>query len=252
MIEAFLPDGVSAGFATLLVAVSFLTSGLTAAMGIGGGMLMLALMSYGLPIAALIPVHGAVQLGSNGGRLLIQRSHVAWGFLAVFAIGAAIGAVVGASLVIELPEAWLTGILGTFILLITWVPMPRLERLPRAGIATAGFATTFATMFVGATGPLNAALFSASLKERHRLVATLAALMTSQHLFKVLAFGLAGFAFAAWLPLVGAMIATGFAGTWVGSHLLARMPEKTFRIAIKVLLTLMAADMLRRSLGAFF
>ena len=62
--------------AALLVVASFFTSALTAAFGVGGGIAMLALMGLFIPVAAVIPVHGAVQLGSNSGRAWHQRANV--------------------------------------------------------------------------------------------------------------------------------------------------------------------------------
>ena len=52
--------------------LSFFTSAMTAAAGIGGGVVLLAIMATVYPPAVLIPVHGMVQLGSNGGRALLM------------------------------------------------------------------------------------------------------------------------------------------------------------------------------------
>ena len=49
----------------LLIATSFIGSLISAALGIGGGTLMLAVIAQTLPVAAIIPVHGVVQFGSN-------------------------------------------------------------------------------------------------------------------------------------------------------------------------------------------
>ena len=53
--------------------------------------------------------------------------------------------------------------------------------------------------------------------------------MTVQHGLKIVVFGLAGFAFWDWLPLIAAMIASGFLGTVYGTRLLDRLPEESFR-----------------------
>ena len=57
-----------------------------------------------------------------------------------------------------------------------------------------------------------------------------------------------GFAFAAYLPLIVAMVVAGFAGTAIGSHLLVRVPEHIFRVGFKIVLTLVALDLLREAL----
>ena len=76
VVAGFLPEGIGPVVAGLLIVASFFTSALTAASGVGGGTLMLMLMGMFVPVAALIPVHGAVQLGSNTGRAVHQRAHV--------------------------------------------------------------------------------------------------------------------------------------------------------------------------------
>jgi uncharacterized membrane protein YfcA len=103
------------------------------------------------------------------------------------------------------------------------------------------------SMVVGPTGPL-IATFIKGLADRRELVATHAMLMTVQNLLKVVTFTALGFAFAAYLPLVAAMIVAGFGGTAVGSHILLKVPEKAFRIGFKVLLTVVALDLIRQAL----
>ncbi|WP_342587274.1 sulfite exporter TauE/SafE family protein [Hoeflea olei] len=243
------PPGLEAGGALFLVVASFFTSALTISVGIGGGVALLVLMGYLVPVAAIVPVHGIVQLGSNVGRAALLRSHVVWPCLLAFLLGAIPGAWLGGLAVGALPGPALRAALGAFILLITWVPVPRLAAIRLPGFALTGLVTTFLTMIFGATGPFNAAVLSKTFPDRLRFQATMAALMSLQHLVKALAFALAGFAFAPWLPLIAAMIVSGFAGTWVGANLLRRMPESRFRILFKLCLTVLALDLVRRGVA---
>ncbi|MEM5493525.1 sulfite exporter TauE/SafE family protein [Hoeflea sp. AS16] len=249
LIAAFLPPGLDVWAAAILITASFFTSALTVAVGIGGGVALLALMGYLVPVAAIIPVHGVVQLGSNVGRTALLSSHVAWACLAAFLIGAIPGAWAGSSVVGELPEPVLKAALGGFILLITWMRLPRLAAITLPGFAVTGAITTFLTMIFGATGPFNAVVLSKAFPDRLRFQATTAAVMSLQHLVKTAAFALAGFAFGPWLPLLVAMILTGLAGTWVGTHILRKTPESRFQLIFKICLTLLALDLIRRSVA---
>lgn len=251
-LAALLPGGLGAGPALLLVAASFFTSALTAAFGVGGGVAMLALMGLFVPVAALIPVHGAVQLGSNTSRAWHQRAHVRRDIFGPFLAGSLAGAIAGAAVVVQLPDALLKLVLGSFVLAVTWARIPGFDRLSGAGMALGSAATALATMFVGATGPLLSAFFAQLLPDdRKALVATHAAGMTVQHFLKVVVFGLAGFAFAAWLPLVAAMVASGYLGTVYGSAWLERLPEASFRRWFRIGVTVLAVDMIRRGLAGF-
>ncbi|PHP68889.1 hypothetical protein CSC94_02550 [Zhengella mangrovi] len=252
LVASLLPDTLGTGGALLLVVASFFTSALTAAFGVGGGLFMLALMGVMIPVAALIPVHGAVQLGSNTGRAWRQRAHVNTTILLPFLAGAIVGSMAGGYFVTGIPDAALKLVLGIFIIVVTWARIPGFESLSRAGLAAGGGILGFVTMLVGATGPMMAAFLSKILpSDRKALVATHALLMMVLHALKIAVFGVLGFAFADWLPLVAAMIAVGYAGTLWGTTLLEKMPEALFRKAFRILLTLLALDLVRRGLLAW-
>jgi len=245
----FLPPGVSLPIALLLVGVSFFTSALTAAFGLGGGVAMLGTLAGTINPGVVVAVHAVVQFGSNIGRAFVQRAHVLWPVALRFALGSIIGVVLGAYAFVAIPERVFLAILGLFILLMAWIPKPSIPGLEKAGVVLGGAISAIATMFVGATGPLTNAILKAIGAEKKQIVATQAMCMTVQHVLKAIAFGFIGFSFQEWLPLVIAMIASGFAGTILGTKLLDRMSEATFSFILKWMLTIIALDLLRKALG---
>lgn len=230
-----------------LCAVSFLGSFIAAALGLGGGVLVIAVMAMVLPPPVLIPLHGIVQLGSNLGRALLMLRDVLRRAVLPFTIGTIIGTTVGANTIIVLPTWILEGILGLFVLYATWVPNFQASAPGAAKFMGVGVGSGFATMFVGGTGPLIAPFANAACEERQQVVATHATLMSLQHLVKVFAFGFIGFAISAYIPLLVGLLAFGFAGTYVGRMVLNRLPERVFRIGLKTILTLLAAKLLYSS-----
>lgn len=249
MLSTLLPEGLAPVIALLLIGISFLTSAITAAFGIGGGVAMLGALAGTVPPGVIIAVHGLVQVGSNFGRTIVQRAHTLWPLVGRFAVGSLVGVVIGAYVVVALPERILLGLLGAFILVMTYVPKPRIPGLASTGIVIGGGLASIVTMFVGATGPFVQALLLPLGLEKRQLVATHAACQTVQHLLKIVAFTALGFAFADWLPLIAAMIASGFLGTIAGTKLLDKLPERWFLLAVKTALTLIALDLLRRAAG---
>lgn len=239
-----LPPDLSPLVAVLLIGLSFITSALTGALGLGGGVLMLAVLATVLPPATVIPVHGVVQIGSNAGRTLLLRASVAPDFVVPFALGSVIGAGLGGLVVMEMPRALLQGLLGLFILWSVWGAKPRPKPLPRPALALIGTVTTFVTMFIGATGPFVASFLELGRLTRHQVVATHGACMCVQHSFKVAAFIILGFAFLPWLPMVALMIGLGFLGTMAGKRFLDRLPQESFARAFKTVLTLLALKLL--------
>lgn len=249
MSEFLLPVGISPVVALVLVTFSFFTSAFTAAFGIGGGVAMLGALGAAVPPALVIAVHGIVQLGSNVGRAVVQRSFASWSLVGRFAVGSLVGVGIGAAVFTALPERVLLGVLGAFILLMAWVPKPRIPGLSSTGMLVGGAISTFLTMFVGATGPFIQALLLPLGLDKRQIIATQAVCMALQHGLKVIAFGVLGFALADWLPLVALMIAAGFAGTILGTRLLDRMSERVFALGLKIVLTIVSVDLLRRSAG---
>ena len=248
-LTALLPDGIGPWAAALLVGASLFTSALTAAFGVGGGIAMLALLGLFVPVAALIPVHGSVQLGSNTGRAWHQRANIRRDIALPFVAGSVVGAIFGAFLVVQLPDALLKLLLGGFIIGIVWVKIPGIDRLSRAGLVAASGGLALLSMFVGATGPLMSVILAQMLSsDRKALVATHAAAMTVQHGLKVVVFGLAGFAFWNWLPLIALMIGSGFLGTVYGTTLLDRLPEESFRRWFRIGVSVLALDLLRQGI----
>ncbi|MEM1264711.1 MAG: sulfite exporter TauE/SafE family protein [Pseudomonadota bacterium] len=225
----------------LLLLTSFAGSFLTAAAGIGGGVLLLAVMASIVPPAALIPVHGVVQLGSNAGRAVLLRSHIRREVVPAFLAGAAAGAALGGALAVELPTGILRISVGLFVLWSLYARPP--ARIGRSG-ALAGVVSGGLTMFVGATGPFVAAYLKLRALPRHAHVATHTALMTAQHAVKIGVFALLGFAFGPWIPLAAAMIAVGFLGTVAGRRVLDRLSERGFSLALTTVLTLLALRLL--------
>jgi uncharacterized membrane protein YfcA len=222
-----------------LPAASFFTAFLGVSTGAAGGLMLLAIMSMVLPPAVLIPLHTVVQLGSGVSRTFFMWRYVMSGAIAPFVVGAVVGATVGAKIFVALPVTMLQGILGAFILVVTW--MPRLGRIgaERTRFLALGFATTFLGMFVSATGTLLAPLVAGSAPNRHAQVATFGALMTIAHIAKLAAFGFLGFAIGRYLPLMAAMIATGALGNWLGERALDRVSEHGFKLVFRSILTLL-------------
>lgn len=229
----------------LLIIVAFFTSTLTGIVGLGGGLLLIAAMPGLLPLAAVVPVHGGVQLASNVSRALLDLRAVAWRLVVPFVVGAALGAALGSQIVVRLPARYLLPLLGLFVLVVTWAPSRRRIRLP-GNYAVLGGVATFVSLFVGAAGPVCSPFLLREGLSRDGIVATQAAWMTVLHSMKLLVFGLLGFAFGPYLFLMTGMVVAAVLGSWAGKRLRGRVPEQRFRTVFRILLTLLALRMLLR------
>ena len=241
--------GLSPDLVAFLTLCSAMTSMLTATAGVGGGVLLFAIMAWVMPLAALIPVHGVVQIGSNVGRLMIMLQHVRLSVLVPFLIGSVIGGTLGAFVVVQLPPTAMQIALGGFILWAAWMK-PLKMKVDRRVITLTGFFVTFLTMFFGATAPLISAVLKLLRLDRLSHVATQSACVIAQHGIKVAAFGLMGFAFGPYLPLIAVMIAAGFVGTLIGNNLLRKIADQRFHVMLSCVLTVLALGLLTKGVSA--
>lgn len=246
------PEILSNTGAITLICLSMFTSAVTAAFGLGGGVIMLAVLVNFLPVFAVIPIHAVIQMGSNSSRAFLLRKHIMWPVFIYFFIGSLVGAAIGGQFVVALPEGILLGILGLFILYITWGPKPKNIKLNKFGYVISGTVITFATMFIGATGPLAMAILPRESLEKQQISGTHGSLLVIQHGLKIVIFGFLGFQFKAWLVFLMLMIAVGFIGTLFGRAILQRMPAKYFQTGITIILTIMAVRMLYVAASSLF
>tara|TARA_B110000263_G_C15222846_1_gene470810 strand:- start:243 stop:1016 length:774 start_codon:yes stop_codon:yes gene_type:complete len=234
-------------FITLCIS-SFFTSVISAAFGLGGGAMLISIIASLMPPAAIIPVHAVIQMSSNFSRATMMWRHIKYTWMVSFMIGTVIGATLGGQIVFALPANLLKGIIGLFILYSLWGPSAGIIGPSKKTFFGVGMVSSFATMFVGGTGPLIAPFIKATTNERRMTVATHAAFMSWQHGVKILTFGILGFSFAPYLSIIMCMILFGVVGTWSGKTILLWMPERVFRKAFSLVLTLLALRLLYESL----
>ena len=245
---SLLPPAMSLLDAGLLVAASLVTSFISAAFGIGGGFTLIALLALLLPPAALIPVHGIVQLGSNAGRVGIMLKQVVWRPVLPFVIGTVIGASLGAMVVVQLPPWAVQLALGIFII---WAVFAKLPPIQQRYILLGGVVSSFLTMFFGATGNFIAAMVKSMNLDPVPHVATHSLMMTFQHLAKVLIFGLIGFQFGPYMILIIGMLISGFIGTVIGSRFLTKAGGRYFKPVLNTILFLAAVRLIWAGVEGF-
>ncbi len=237
----------------LLVGLGALgTSALTAMVGFGGGLVLLALLLLFVDPLVAIPLQAAIQVASNGTRVVIRRHDVDWRVVGLTSLLLLPAGALTVPLARAAPEGVLQAVIAVVVLLGTWVPERTDIEVPApspAGWVAVGGATGALSPLVGATGPLFAPLFRAAATTRQRFVGTFAGTQVAAHLAKLALFGVAGLAPTEHLPAVVAGIAGVVVGTHLGSRVLDRMSETRFRTLYLGAITVVAAYLLVDAVG---
>jgi len=233
----------------LLILIAFGTSTLTAITGIGGGMMLIAIMPGFIPAAAIVPVHGIVQLFSNSSRALFGLRFLRWEFVLAFISGSVIGGLFAAGITREINLEYTPLIIAAYILFTIWGPKLEFKKPLKGEFVLIGAVQTGLSMMVGATGPMGQAALLRKGLQRDALVVTAALMMTFTHLIKVVLFALLGFSFISYWQIIIGMSAAVILGALLGTHIRYKIPEALFRRILKWALTVLALRMIYLTLA---
>jgi uncharacterized protein len=236
----------------VLALAALLTSILSAILGMGGGITLLALLLLFLDPLVAIPLHATVQVVSNGTRAVAQRHHVEWEILWRYALPLLPLGWLSLQVAQEIPPEAARVLIGGFVLVATWRPAWILlgtrpsETNPKLRFLGLGAVVGVLNVTVGATGPLIAPFFLNLGLTRFAIIGTKAACQLAAHAVKIGVFGLAGFAFPAWAGLLGVLSLCVIVGTIVGTRILAKVSEPFFLRLYQAVLTGVAGYLVLR------
>jgi uncharacterized membrane protein YfcA len=228
----------------ILVGVSFITSFMTAAIGVGGGIGLLAVMPQFVPISAVVPVHGLIQMVSNASRFAFDYKSARIEILPRYIIGCLTGAFIGYFFIGNFPEKYLSLILGTFILAITWTKIVSSLGFVLKNFAIVGFLQTFLSLFVAVTGLISQPILMKMNLNKNEVIVTHAMQMSILHGLKVAAFVMAGFAFMDYAKLIVIMITASTVGSYLGGFLRDRISQRVGAVLLKAGVTFFGLKMI--------
>ncbi|WP_321468274.1 sulfite exporter TauE/SafE family protein [Halarcobacter sp.] len=224
----------------LLGLITFFTSTVAGVIGLGGGMILIAVLPSFLPINALVPVHGLTQLSSNLSRAYFGYKDIKLEVIPKFLFGSLIGISVFAGILYFISLEYVPLFIGFYILFSLWSNKFNEKIKKYESYILIGFFQTGLSIVVGATGPIATALLIKDYNDKDTVVATAAALMSITHLLKVFAFMFFGFVFLDYLGILIAMIIGAISGSYMGTKLRDKINGKKFLIFLKIFLSILA------------
>lgn len=235
--------------AAAIIALAYGVFGLT---GFGAGIVALPLLAQLMPIRQAVPVILLLDLLASSLIGLRQHRHMARPEIARLAPFAAVGMLLGVTLLVQAPERALLGLLGLFTLTVTaWT---LLQRVPAAAISThwavpAGLVGGVFTALFGTGGPLYTAYLARRIQDKHRLRATVSTLIFLTAVGRLGLFTLMGlYAQQGLLWTAALMVPCALLGLAAGNRLHARLPAARVMQAVWALLALSGCSLVVRAL----
>ena len=229
-------------FVGLAVTV-FLTSLLSGIFGMAGGLILLWVLLFVVPVGTAIAIHGVIQMVSNGSRAWFSRAYIDWRILGFLCVGLAIATV---ALLITAYQPDIIVVLFAIGLMpvLVWLPVSKLQldaSRPSHALVC-GLVAGALTVGVGVSGPTIDIFFIRTEMDRRKVIATKAAAQLISHGTKVLFYWTA----ATQLPMnewIAVLVAAPIAilGAKAGNDILQRLTDQSFRSWTRWIVTAVGA-----------
>ena len=236
-----------------LTLCALITSSISAVIGMGGGIILLAIMAIIIPDGYMaIALHGIIQMFSNGTRTFIFRNHLKKQLLWEFFQGSFIG--LGLSTIIiytitqyydvssanQIKFEFLKPIIGIYIIWYLYLKGPKKKKKNKL-FRIVGLIGGISSVFIGAAGPLIAPFFLRDSLDKKNIIANKAASQMITHITKIPLFiYFFNMNYNAELKTILPLILGVYMGTNFGKKILNFIPENLFKKIFKITLLIIA------------
>ena len=245
----------------ILTIAAFITSTISAIIGMGGGIILLGIMAIIIPQGYMvIALHGIIQLISNTTRTFIFRKHLKKHIINEFIIGAFLGIILSIGIIFYLINYFnvitadqidmeiLKPLIGFFIIWNITLKKHfknKVIKTENNSFIIVGFLSGLASIFIGATGPLIAPFFINKNFSKENIIANKAACQMITHISKIPIFiYFFNFNYLNKLEMLLPLIVAVFIGTNFGKKILKSIPEDLFMRIFKIALALIATRLI--------
>lgn len=223
----------------IITFASFLAAYVNAAFATGGFFVILAIITWMLPMTLALPLTPSLIYTSLIARVMWFWEHTNWPIVWTFCVGMVFGVILGANTFIHLSEAILSLCVGITMVIITWLPKIGYQPKMKYPYIPVGAVHGFLTAAIGGSAILQMIIMRTNLMKR-QVTGTLASCFLAMETMRVVGYASVGFNYMDHVPVIVLASITGILGTWVGKHTEHFISEKNFRIVFKWMMTFIA------------
>jgi uncharacterized protein len=225
---------LSLPIALLIMAGVFATSILSGILGMAGGMVLMGILVWVLPVQQAMILHAVSQFSANGSRAFIHRKHIYRKSLPYYFAGLIVMFCVFAFISIVPDKMTVFLLMGVSPFLAFMLPKDfKLDFTKPRQAFVCGLIVTGFQLTGGVSGPLLDIFFQTRALTRHETVSTKAFTQAVSHITKFIYFGFVVSTFSTataglplWLCL--AVIPLALGGSQLSKYILDRLTDKHF------------------------
>jgi uncharacterized membrane protein YfcA len=197
---------------------------------------MLPVLVWAVGIQDAIPILTIAQLIGNLSRVVFNRRELKWPVIWRFSIGAVPAAIIGGIIFATAPATTLVRLLGVFLIVMVVYRHTRWgknAKLTLQGFAPLGAASGILSAVLGTVGPFSAPFFLSFGLIKGAYIGTEAMTAVIMHITKLGVYGSYALIGVRTLMIGIAIGAVMILGTFLGKHLLNKVPERIFPYIIE-------------------
>lgn len=232
----------------LLLIGSFVATFIGSLVGIGGGFIILGLLSFIFPLTVMVPLLAVILACIDMNRVVVFRAHYQADILYPFSLGALVGVSIGSVLFVSLSETIIGTGLGLLILLSLLEPTKNINLPVKHPFAYLGVLHSFFSTMFGFGGLLQAAMLRTKLGNL-QITATLASCFLTLEILKVISYALGGFNYFAYTQVILVSICGAIPASILGKAYANKLSLKVYRQAQKLIVAVIALHIFYRVWG---
>lgn len=234
--------------APLMVMLGYTVFGLS---GFGSTAIVLPVLAHFLPVSYLVPAMAMLDMVSSALVGRSGREHLARAELKSLLPYMFVGFVLGATLLVNVPDRWLRAALGAFTMVIGMnsIVNPVLARaISRWWAIPTGVVGGMVTTMFGAGGPIYATFLSARLSDKNAVRATMSTLISVSSSSRVVIYLVSRLLSLATVAGAAAMLPFMWVGVKIGGRIHVGLTAMQMRRVLGALLIFTGASLLVHTL----
>ena len=222
----------------LLFVSSWFAATVSGAVGFGGALLLLPILTNLIGVKAAVPVLTIAQIWGNASRVWFGRTQIKWRPVVYFILTAIPFSIFCSLLFVDLSKQYITTGIGILLIVIVILRRLNVTRFDFGdkGLLVGGALTGFLSGLAGSAGPLGAAFFLGLDLSAISYIASEAVTALTMHITKTIVYqryALIGIQELGYGMLLGVGM---IAGSWTGKKIIERLPKEKFVLLVEILL----------------